>query len=207
MKRVDYAYDSSNLRQLMRNNNLTFKMLSDITGISIKMLLNYTNGKTKPGFYHLIILADYFAVPVDYLMGRTDVLTTRKVLEDDYFGQLRRFSYEKYLFERKETKAKNKTLATEKDYEAPWPYNLIEDITLKPVTEVLSEEQEFSFFKALEKALDYRTRNFIFLHYKNGLNFREISEKFGLSREGVRQIIKKGIYRLRYPAIRNLIGL
>lgn len=206
MGKNDYGYDCKNLRLLMRNNNLTFKILSDKTGISVKMLVNYANGKTRPRMIHLFILADYFAVPIDYLIGRTDSLVARRVLEEDCFGQLRRFSYEKYLFERKTSKNKDEFLGSEKDYEAPWPYNLIEDITLKPITEALSEEQELSFYKAIEKALDNRTRSIVFLHYRDGLNCREIGTEFGLSREGVRQVIKKGIYRLRYPVIRNLMG-
>ena len=46
--------------------------LAQATGINQRTLSNYETGKTLPDSYALILLADFFNVSIDYLVGRTD---------------------------------------------------------------------------------------------------------------------------------------
>lgn len=46
--------------------------VSNATGIDQKTLSNYETGKTRPDSDALILLADFFDVSIDYLVGRSD---------------------------------------------------------------------------------------------------------------------------------------
>ena len=48
----------------------TLKEISDEMSISISMFTNYKYGSALPGAESLIIIADYFGVSIDYLLGR-----------------------------------------------------------------------------------------------------------------------------------------
>lgn len=57
------------LKELMSENDLTAKRLSEITGIPAPTITRYRNGKSNPTLKNLIILADYFNCSTDYLLG------------------------------------------------------------------------------------------------------------------------------------------
>lgn len=50
----------------------TAKKISDATGISTGNISDWRSGRSKPTAEALVLLADYFDVSVDYLLGRTD---------------------------------------------------------------------------------------------------------------------------------------
>lgn len=50
----------------------TAKKISDATGISTGNISDWGSGRSKPTAEALVLLADYFDVSVDYLLGRTD---------------------------------------------------------------------------------------------------------------------------------------
>lgn len=63
---------SERLKELRKSKNLTQKQLAQFIGTSERGIQNYETGVRKPTFDILIILADYFNVSVDFLIGRTD---------------------------------------------------------------------------------------------------------------------------------------
>jgi transcriptional regulator with XRE-family HTH domain len=60
----------STLAELRKNNGFTQKELAKIFNISEGTLAHYEQGLTPPNAAMLIKFADYFHVPVDYLLGR-----------------------------------------------------------------------------------------------------------------------------------------
>lgn len=66
---MDFA---SRLKELRQEYILSQKCLSDLLGISPRAYRFYESGEHEPGIKNLIALADYFAVSLDYLMGRSD---------------------------------------------------------------------------------------------------------------------------------------
>jgi transcriptional regulator with XRE-family HTH domain len=60
----------STLAELRKNNGFTQKELAKIFNISEGTLAHYEQGLTPPSAAMLIKFADYFHVPVDYLLGR-----------------------------------------------------------------------------------------------------------------------------------------
>ena len=60
----------NNLRKLRLEKQLKQKDLSKITGISFQMISDFENDRCGMNVKKLIILADYFNVSLDYLVGR-----------------------------------------------------------------------------------------------------------------------------------------
>ncbi len=60
------------IRDLRQDMDLRQIDVAAKTGIDQKTLSNYETGKTNPDSYSLILLADFFNVSIDYLVGRCD---------------------------------------------------------------------------------------------------------------------------------------
>ena len=63
---------SSRLKDLRRSKGVTQKQLAIDINASERGIQNYELSERKPACDHLIKLADYFNVSVDYLLGLTD---------------------------------------------------------------------------------------------------------------------------------------
>lgn len=62
----------NNLRKLRKERGLTQIALQMKTGIEQALISKYENGERVPPTETLLILADFYGVSVDYLLGRTD---------------------------------------------------------------------------------------------------------------------------------------
>lgn len=60
------------LKQLRLENNLTQEKLGDLLGVKKYSIYTYEKNRSEPDIDGLIILADYFGVSIDYLVGRSD---------------------------------------------------------------------------------------------------------------------------------------
>ncbi len=58
----------------MEEKNLNQIQLAKIAGVSQRTISSWLNGQNEPSAYSVAKLADYFAVSVDYLLGREDDL-------------------------------------------------------------------------------------------------------------------------------------
>ena len=58
------------LADLRKNASLTQEQLAQILNVSKSTLAHYEQGVTSPNIYILSSLANFFNVPVDYLLGR-----------------------------------------------------------------------------------------------------------------------------------------
>jgi transcriptional regulator with XRE-family HTH domain len=57
------------LQELREARQLTQKEVSDATGIPREKISKYESGKITPALDTVIVLADYFAVSIDFLVG------------------------------------------------------------------------------------------------------------------------------------------
>jgi transcriptional regulator with XRE-family HTH domain len=64
--------DPKNLRMLIDHTGKTQKVIACELGITQQRLNNYVNGLREPDSKMLELLADYFNVTIDYLVGRGD---------------------------------------------------------------------------------------------------------------------------------------
>ena len=62
----------NNLKKLRKERKLTQIGLQMETGIEQALLSKFENGTRIPPTETLIILADYYGVSIDYILGRTD---------------------------------------------------------------------------------------------------------------------------------------
>lgn len=58
------------LEELRKDKKLTQKELSDVIYVTTGTISNYENDRYLPDIEKLIMLADYFNVTIDYLLGR-----------------------------------------------------------------------------------------------------------------------------------------
>ncbi len=63
------------LRLLRNEKNLSQQELADALKISKSAINMYERGERQPNFETLEIIADYFNVDIDFLLGRTDKTT------------------------------------------------------------------------------------------------------------------------------------
>lgn len=63
---------SERIKELRRKNGMTQEALGKIIGVKPDSIYVYEKGKAYPEVRNLMILADYFGVSLDYLVGRTD---------------------------------------------------------------------------------------------------------------------------------------
>ena len=61
-----------NLKKLRNERGISQQTLAQELGITQQSVNKYENHKIEPEIATLIVLADYFGVTVDYLIGRTD---------------------------------------------------------------------------------------------------------------------------------------
>ena len=60
------------LRDLREDHDKTQQQIADILGTSQSMYARYERGANELPLRHLLVLADYYGVSVDYLLGRSD---------------------------------------------------------------------------------------------------------------------------------------
>lgn len=63
---------AARIKELMRENSLNQVQLAARAGISQNTISAWLLGKKEPSIRSLWLLADYFNVDIDYLVGRTD---------------------------------------------------------------------------------------------------------------------------------------
>lgn len=63
------------IKALREDRDLRQSDLAQAVGIDQRTISNYEMGKTNPDSEALIRLADFFNVTIDYLVGRTDLVT------------------------------------------------------------------------------------------------------------------------------------
>lgn len=78
------------LKELRKRADVSQSELGEILGVTGQTVLNWENGIYEPKIEHLIKLADYFNVTIDYLVERPKTIS-----EVDQIGQaLSKVSYE-----------------------------------------------------------------------------------------------------------------
>lgn len=70
--------------KILRNERcLTQQKLSDVTGLSRVMIAHYEKGTREPTREALEIIADFFNVDLDYLVGKTNIRRLYTFIDND----------------------------------------------------------------------------------------------------------------------------
>ena len=62
-----------NLREIRKSRNYTQQEVADYLGCSAVVYSRYETGQRQPSIDVLVLLADFFGVTVDYLLGRNEL--------------------------------------------------------------------------------------------------------------------------------------
>jgi len=81
------------IQELRKDKKLDQKDLAKLLNVTIGTISNYENGEHNPSYESIIILADFFDVSVDYLLGhttlRSSLLKFNKEICNEYtYGDL-----------------------------------------------------------------------------------------------------------------------
>ena len=74
-----FSFDifSSRLRTLREERNLSRKEVAELLGVTKTQINDLEHGKTGTSMARLVVLAEYYKVSTDYLLGITDDPTWR----------------------------------------------------------------------------------------------------------------------------------
>lgn len=75
-----------NLRGLRESKKMTMKSLGNVIGVAESTISLYETGKREPDIATLILLANYFGVTVDYLVGHEK----KPTVKDDGLTEMER---------------------------------------------------------------------------------------------------------------------
>lgn len=193
-------WNPENLNTLMNKCGLSEDKISEASDIPKSSLRNYMSGKAQPTADRLLVLADIFAVPLDYLYGRCTKEECDAIEESflDNFRILRRVDYENLTLKRIDTSR------IPQGYDAPYPYNLLDDILGVPFDHIITEDEE----RGLNIVVSYlspREQLIIKKRYKNEMTLETIGNEIHLTRDRIRQIQAKALRKMRHPAMLNYI--
>lgn len=195
------GWDPSRVKEVLSEADISYSQLSEATGISHATLSQCLSGRMVPNVSLLMTIADYFGVSVDYLCGVGE--------HPEDFGkrymQFRRLDYEA-TYKRRQGLAPSDRFG-----EAPYPYNLLDDVIYKSGYEkyksedgywdgLLTPGQEEALQYILDRFLSEKERVVIKLYYEEGRSLEDIGKEFNVTRERIRQIILKVLRQLRHPS-------
>ena len=186
------------LGQLMRWNGANNYELAGAADVNVVTIRHALEGSSMPDITTVCRIADFFAVSVDWLLGRVDECD--EIVAKENFNKARVMSYEAYAWH------KRNIYPIDDGFLPPWPYNLVEEIIGRDnVTGALTEDQLSGLRYVLAKLSTDRTREMVVMKYKDEATLDQIAKTHGLTRERVRQIIAKSIRIMRHPCYANYI--
>lgn len=195
-------WDPELFQSLVRDAGLTLKETANHIGISPASVSQWVGKRSVPSIDMLVAIADLFGVSLDFLCGRCTKEESKEIQKDfkRYFKERNNEVYMRYL-----------AIPVKKNIippgvEAPWPYNLLEDIFCKSWEEPLSASQEDGLEYVLT-TLTERERNIVLLYYEQDLNLRQIGEQYQVTEERIRQILHKAVRKLRHPSRQRPVKL
>ena len=75
------------IAELRQDNGMTQRQLGEILSVTSGTISNYENGVHLPDIEKVIILADYFHVTADYLLGRTSSSVSPEMLQNQIINR------------------------------------------------------------------------------------------------------------------------
>lgn len=193
-------WNPEQFKGLMDRAGLSRERMAEAINVSPVTVQSWMKARAKPSLDKAVEIADFLSVPLDVVIGRMDEEQYREIVEDygAHYSDLRRGPYELYLKEAKHLAALPKGVV------APYPYNLLEEITGKPWEDPLSADQ----YDGLDRALDSltgREQDAIEHYFHRGETMEDLTKVYGVTRERVRQILAKALRKLRHPTRLKLI--
>lgn len=125
-KKLD-TWDATRFKQLVQQTGVSYNELAKAIGITMPSLVSYLRDACAPRLDNLMLIADYFAVPLDFLVGRMDRDLADNLVANykDFYMQIRRKDYECSVLIRQKPENQN-FFDGRCSVDAPWPYSLLD---------------------------------------------------------------------------------
>lgn len=189
------------LNELLEKTGLTRAAFARAVGMSVPWVNMVAKGSCAPRLENLILVADYFAVPLDFLTGRCSQEEANAILKDygRHFMMLRRAPYEAYLAGRPD----GRNLFPQ-GTEEPWPYNLYSQVFGHPSKAILTRSQEEGIMQAIG-LLTEKEQQAVCFYCRDGKSLRGTASEMGCSTENIRSTLAKAFRKMRTSAFASLI--
>ena len=191
-----FSWDPERLAYLMNQAGVSIDKMEKQTGISHASMVHYLKKGEMPGVKAIVAMADYFAVPTDYLLGRFSPEEMAEI-EKDYgkkFQLLRKLSYDPMV-----DGVQRLNGHVDDRIAAPWPYCLLDDILVDGVWTDEFTNYQYGCLLDIINQLDERNRMLVLGYYKDGKTLEGLGKECGLTRERVRQLLRESLRMLRHP--------
>lgn len=191
-----FSWDPERLVYLMNQAGVSIDKMEKQTGISHASMVHYLKKGEMPGVKAIVAMADYFAVPTDYLLGRFSQEEMAEI-EKDYgnkFQLLRKLSYDPMV-----DGVQRVSGHVDDRIAAPWPYCLLDDILVDGVWTEEFTNYQYGRLLDIINQLDERKRMLVLGYYKDGKTLEGLGKEYGLTRERVRQLLRDSLRMLRHP--------
>lgn len=192
--RTSWNYEG--LCDLIDRSGLANHKVADATGICNTTLIEYMRGQMTPSQENMLKLADFFAVPLDFLYGRCSEKQAHDILDNysENYMALRRAPYETYIA------AGRPAMSTlgRVQYESPWPYNLVDKIIDDRCDWILTDDHLAALDRAMEILTDQQ-RDIVLSYYQQNKTLEDIGRKYNVTRERIRQILMRSARKMRTP--------
>lgn len=190
-------WDGKKLHDLMIASGLSLDDISAETGVKVGSIRAYMAGAVIPSLNVVTKFSDFFNISIDEMVGRKESPELMKYLEGDH----------KNIVEAVKRKYKRKAdkvgISFTDGAMASWPYNFLEEVF--GVWEgVLDADQEAGLKMKLDE-LPERDRDIVLKYYRDKRTLKSIGDEYGVSRERIRQKVRKNAQRFRHPAVAQYI--
>ena len=199
MKTKKYDWDPTNLQTVLELSGMSWRKICEACDITPKSLSDYITGKMCPQTSNLLKMADVFAVPLDYLVGRCTKEECDAIEESyaDNFRLLRKKDYEALALS-------YRGYIKPTGYSAPYPYNLLDVIFDEPFDHEITDDEMAGLNKILSTLSD-REQEIVKYRYEEEKTLEETGRILHLTRERIRQIEAKATRKMRHPSRFNYI--
>lgn len=197
--------DISNLKKLIESSRMSHRQIAEDSGIAISTLRMLLSERYEPSCEVMMRLADYFNVPIDYLIGRVSD-EQKDLIEKDYYLYFK--ERRKYWFELHKSEYEKKPegqLTIPPGYVAPWPYNLVNDIFQEEISWVISKDQEAGLMHSIDLFANGRNKEMLLAYYRDYRTLEDIARDYNLTRNRVHQIIARCVRIMRSSLRKRLI--
>lgn len=188
---------SSRIRELNSKCGLSGRKLARAIGVPYNTLVFVLRGERLPGVETARVIADYYAVPLDYLLGRCDEDTARAILNSfpECFMELRKAAYEDYVGVQRII-APNETKGKPGKRDLPFPYNILALVDPEFEGGKMSDDYIDRLWDAWVKQKP-RYAEFLEAYYESGYTLNDIASKYGISKQRAHQMVVNGVKALR----------
>ena len=197
-ERMDH-WKGNKLKALIEESDTSLFDLSKYLDVSVSEIEEYCKNVCAPDLDVMLRLADYYNVPMDYLLCRCTIKESASILFDwkSYYQTIHKNVLDFYF-----TQGMQVENLYREPSDIPWPYDLVRDI----VDEEIDWETDEALIREILKVLTDDEKEYILALYKDKKTLEEIVEETNCKLNTLTDTINDGIRKLRLLDCKKVIS-